>query len=118
MIVKHLKDFLNGEDRFDERQVLVRLTKPSMGPVSSDVIQSAWFGFDWDRDLILEPTQPLVVKSEKESAFDIAYDLLFYIATKPLKTETYEVRQAKRILKSIGKTDEDFNKLRHLFHKE
>ena len=119
MKVKDLKRILEHHgSHIDEREVLIRLTLPSMGPVASETVESAHVGFDWDRDLILEPSRPLVPKEEKQSIFESGYDLLMWLATKPMARESYEVRTAKGILKRHGKTEEDFKKFRHLFHKD
>jgi hypothetical protein len=119
MKVKDLKALLaSTSDEDGELEVIVRLALPSMGSVAADKVTAAHFGFDWDRDLILDTESPLVPKSENQAIFENAYDLLMWLATNPAKHESYEIRRAKQILSSYGKTQEDFERLRHLFHRK
>lgn len=118
MNVQDLKSILeyNYEKR-KQLEVLVKIAEPSVGPSATSPVSVAYFGIDWDRDLLIVPTEQLSRKTEHQSVFESALDLLMYIATKPVKNESYEVRTAKRILSKYGRTDEYLEKYRHIYHR-
>lgn len=120
MKVKDLAELLSRTGaHYQDCDLVVRLTSPSIGGCAKAEIASVSFGHDWDSgNLIFNPSNDLVVKSRDESIFDAARELLMFLATKPGKRDSYEVRRAKDILKKYGYTDEDFNKYRHLYHRE
>lgn len=81
---------------------------------------SASLGFDWDKGLLLRTKDKLVEKTEKQEIFEIGYNLLMYLATKSFlsKNESYEEKEAKRILISLGISEDQIKKYVHLFHKQ
>lgn len=117
LTVGELKDMLSSyDDTRDNEAVSVLLELPSMGPRANTKVKHASFGFDWDKGLQFTTEARLVPKNDKQDIYEAAYDLLFWLATKPQKKETYEVRTAKRILIEYGTTQEELDKLSHLFH--
>lgn len=117
LTVGELRQILNRHDDIrDDEEISVLLALPSIGPRAHTKIKHASFGSDWDKGLQFTTETRLVPKTEKQDIYEAAYDLLFWLATKPQKKETYEVRTAKRILLKYGRTQEDLDKLRPLFH--
>lgn len=106
-------------DFHDSDEVCVVLSIPSVGPVATSGISSAQVGRDWNKGtFLLVPTEPLSNRTSMEQAFDLAQDLLFFLATKPAKRDSYESRTAKRILLKTGYKDTDFEKFRSFYHKD
>lgn len=121
MKIKDLKDILSRHNGpyDDEREVVILISKPSIGPRATTPVKSISFGFDWENGLaLIRAEETLVPKSKKEELYDLSHGLLMYIATKPNKKETYEIREAKRALEKAGYTEEDFKKYRRLYHNE
>ncbi len=120
MKVSELLALLSGtnvNNRHHDDEIVIKITKPSVGPSACEPIVSAHFGIDWDaRKVILRTDRPLVVKSENEEIYDMSRDLMLYLATKPMKRKSYEVEKAQSILKRTGMTEKDFIKYRRLFH--
>lgn len=117
MKVKELKNILREEDpRYDEEDVKVVLDLPSFGPRATTKVKYASFGFDWDKGLLITAEASLVPKNNKQEIYEQAKDLLFYIATKPTKKHGYEQREAIRILKKNGLTDEKLASYQSIFH--
>jgi hypothetical protein len=117
--VGHLRKLLanHSDGRKDDYTLRVKIAKPSIGSIATDDVTYVGFGFDWEQGSLLISTENrLVPKSKKEDAYDIAHELLMYLATKPTKRDTYEIRNAKQCLLKAGYTEEDFVKYRHLFH--
>lgn len=99
--------------------VAIKTCSPSVGPSSSVTVDRAWAGMDWDRNtFFIGPSIRLVEKSENEDVFDMARDLLMYLATTPTKRPSYAIRQARRILKKTGMTEDDFVKYAKFFHRD
>lgn len=119
MNVEDLKRILNMQDYNDQAKlpVSVLISKPSVGPRAVCNIESAHFGFDWDRGLLLTPISPLVIKQQNESAFDLSVDLLMYLATKPTKKKSYETKRARKILQKAGYTEQRIDELSKYYHK-
>ena len=119
MKVKELRDLLNQHgDSIDDLDVLISVALPSIGPAATDMVTRARIGFDWDKDLILSTETPLVPKQENQSVFESAYDLLMWLATDPVRNDSYEARAARRIVMKYGKTQEDLDRLQRIFHKK
>lgn len=123
MTVKELRDVLNddfkrNEGRNDAEEISVILALPSMGPRAHSKVKWAGFGFDWDRGLQFETEARLVPKSEKQDIWEAGYELLSYIATKPAKKQSYEIRTAERIFRKYGRDDEWFAMVRRVMHKD
>jgi hypothetical protein len=120
MKVRELKEILNrynDTDSFLDNDVVVKLDVPSYGSSITSKVKSIRRGFDWDRDLIIYTEDSVVVKSENEELFDRSRDLILFLATKPLKKDTYEIRRAKDLVKLMNISDEEFLKIRKLLHK-
>lgn len=118
MKVKELKELIDRQLAMHpsrgECEVVVTLAMPSMGPVASTYISSAYFGIDWDGNhLLVNPKFPLSLKTDNESIFDMARDLLGYLATKPSKRQSYETRTALKIFERLKY---DIMKYQHIFH--
>jgi hypothetical protein len=115
MKVKELLPLLTHE----EDDIVVILGSPSIGPRAMTDVTDAHHGFDWERGkLILKTKETVTVKTKEESVYYEAHELMMYLATKPVKRESYEILSARRILKRCGYTDADFEKYRKFFHKE
>lgn len=76
----------NLKDKHGEDKIVLSLQSPSMGPVATiSFKENIWAGFDWEKGLvILQATQPVVIKTEKEELWDMAADFVY-----GLSTETY-----------------------------
>jgi hypothetical protein len=119
MTVGELKAILSRVDeRRDSEPVSVLLALPSIGPRAHSHVKHAAMGHDWDRGLLLTAETSLVPKNDKQSIFESAYEFLLWLATKPVKKESYEVRTAKRIVGKYGVTEERLGELRNIFHRE
>lgn len=118
MTIKQFKERIGMicDERYDDRHVGIRLALPSVGPLAISKITRAWVGYDWDRDLILETSQKLVPKTDKQDVFEAAFDLLAYIATKEVKKDSYEIRTAKMILARYGYGEEKLKMIARVFH--
>lgn len=118
MKVSELKSIIDRQlelhpDRGD-CEVVITLAMPSMGPVASTNVSSAYFGIDWDGNhLLLEPKDHLSIKTDNESIYDVARDLLGYLATKPGKRQSYETKTALRVFERLNY---DIMKYQHIFH--
>lgn len=112
-----IDSFFERNSQSDLDVVLV-LKSPSIGGSATVEIDCVNFGFDWDMGLLLLKTkQPVVLKTNKEEAFDAAQELLMELATKPGKRAAYR-EEAQEILKHSGYTEEQFLKYRKFFHGE
>jgi hypothetical protein len=101
--------------RHPDDEIVLLLDSPSIGPRASIPIASACSGFDWEKgQLLLSPETSVVKKTDSESIFDMARDLIMWLATKPVKKASYEVDMARRIL---NRKKVDFMKYQNLFHK-
>lgn len=117
MKVKQLKEILERTD--DDLEVVVILSQPSMGPRANMQIESAHRGIDWEKNYFcMEPKAPISEKTKEEGVYYNAHELIMYLATKKMTRDSYEVTRAKAVLKRAGYTEADFDKYRHLFHKE
>jgi hypothetical protein len=119
MKVKKIKEILNYTDQHDDDDLVIALAMPSMGPSAKSQVTGVSFGFDWDMgSTFITPERKLSEKTIPEDTYQMASDLLMYLATKPSKRESYETRRAKAILLRAGYKEEDFEKYRTFFHKE
>lgn len=109
-------ELIKAIERHPDGEVTIRLTKPSMGPIAQAQVKDAFVGIDWEHGkVIIQPAIPLVPKSDNEQIFDWARDLIMWLATKPVKKESYEVRAARKI---AAKMYPDFMKYQNIFHRE
>ncbi len=118
--VRFLKEYL---DRISDKArmdlpVKVILSIPSVGPRAFSLVTHVNFGYDWDKGLLLTTKESLVPRSEDQLAYQMAHELLLFIATKPVKKESYEIRRAKQILFRLGKDQDYLDKVSHIFHKK
>lgn len=121
MKVKELKDALNHSADHDDDDLMISLSMPSIGPIAMSAIKGASFGFDWENGkVILQPERRLSEKTKEEDVYDMAKDLIMYLATKPSPSKRwkYETDQARKILLRAGYTEEQLNKYAGIFHKE
>lgn len=107
MKVKDLKTMLNHSDRHDDDDLMIKTDSPSVGPVSMHPVKSTVFGFDWEKGkVILYPEGRLVEKSEKEDIWDMASDLLYFLATERGRTgklkNSWANNSARRIREKAG----------------
>ena len=118
MKVGELRRILNYHDNMDNEEISVLLALPSIGPRAHTKVTDASFGHDWDRGLQFRTEARLVPKNDKQDVFEAAYELLAWLATKPVKRQSYEQRTAERILRKYGCDDEKLTIYRRVFHKE
>lgn len=123
MTIKKLRDLLKKnheyhQGRQDDEPVSVLLALPSVGPRANSRVKSASFGIDWDRGLQFITEDRLVLKTDKQDVFEQAFDLIAWIATKPVKKESYELRTARKILKQNGWDEEKLATYQRIFHGE
>lgn len=119
MTIKELKEIMKYiDERHDGELVSVLLDLPSIGPRAYSKIIDGSIGFDWDKGLQFKTEHKLVPKNEKQSIYELAFDLLCWIATKPVKKESYEIRTAKRILLKYGYTQEKLDSYQKICHPE
>lgn len=105
MNVKELREALD-KSLNDNAQVVVELSSPSIGVKGHCGIILAYSGFDWNNQLFfLQASEPLVIKSEKEAVFDLAFDLILELSKEKTYTDkpTNRAKMAQRILK-LAKT--------------
>lgn len=116
MKVKELLEFIKNcnEDQLN-LEVLVKLKDQSLGQIASTDIDSCYFGFDWDKDLILIPKESLTKKTLNQEVFEKTKDLLMFLATN--EKTSYEQKKSRDILKKLGYSDQDFIKFKSIFHK-
>lgn len=118
MTIGELKQILATNDHSDNEFVTVLLALPSVGPRAYTKVKDANFGFDWEKGLQFSTEARLVPKNEKQDVFEAAFDLLAWIATKPVKKSTYETRTAKFILEKYGCNEEKFAIYKRVMHKD
>lgn len=108
---------LNGTSgRYDDDDVVIAIAKSGMGAHPCVNVKGVHSGFDWDHGkFMIFAEEPLVVKTDKEQMYDMAWELMLYIATKPVKRETYEITAARRMFERLGY---DYMQYQHLFHRE
>lgn len=87
----------------DDLDVVIPISSPGVGGRPNVGISFLAEGADWDSGkLFLLPAKKLVVKTDKEAAFDAAVEFLMWLATKPTKRLTYEITTARNILDGAG----------------
>lgn len=120
MNVKELKEILNRSDRFDSEDVQVVLNIPSVGGHATSIIKNAYFGFDWDKGLLLTATDEIAPKSNQQSIFEESLDLLVFIACNGLskKKQSFEERRSINILLNNGYTEDNFKTMFRLYQKD
>lgn len=70
-----------GKEHQLDMEVSIALSSPSIGPRAKDSVRAASFGFDWDAGhFILHPTSQLVIKSEREKVWDLAFDHIYTLS--------------------------------------
>ena len=117
MKIKEVKEILNHSDHHDDDDLTIHLSMPSMGPRAMVEVKNIGFGFDWERGkVIIEPTERVSIKTKEEDVYHMAADLLMDMATS--KSRSYLCKEARQILLKAGYTQEQFEKYRHLFHRE
>lgn len=118
MKIKELKAVLNSiGDRYDDWDLAIPLSKPSIGAIATCKVRSISFGFDWEHGkALINPEGRLNEKTKPEDVYHDASEFLLWLATKPIKRETYEMREAKRILLRAGHTEEDLCKYQRYLH--
>lgn len=118
--VTKLKELLSRNNRHEGEGIKVVMHNPSVGGYDYEEVEHIWFGFDWDRGLMIKTKTPIVRKENKQSIFEAANDLLMMLATECyiLKREKYENRTAKQILLNYGYTEEQLRKYVKLFHRD
>lgn len=100
---KILNDYASRDPDFDKNDIRIPISKPSVAHKATVNVGGIYVGFDWDQGVVfIAPAIDLVPLTEKEHAFDMAIEFLMWLATKPNKNETYEIRQAKAILDNAG----------------
>lgn len=118
MKVKELLEILQYHGtRVDlEDEVVIPIAKDEIGGIPFTEVTRIVNGIDWDRGkLFFETKEPLVIKTDKESVYDMAVEFMMWLATKPNKRETYEIREAKRILDRAGV---EYMKHRKFLHRD
>lgn len=120
MKVSELKYLLNRDDRHDDKEIKVVMHSPSMGGYDYEEAKHIWFGFDWDKGLMIKTETPIVRKENKQTIYEAATDLLMMLATEfyVLKNTKYENRKARDILLKFGYKEEDLRKFVKLFHRD
>lgn len=118
MKLKELKAVLNAlGDRYDDWDLVIPLAQPSVGAVATCRVRSIGMGFDWEHGMaMLHPEGRLTEKTKPQDVYDGALDLLLWLATKPTKRESYEMRRAKRILLRAGYAEEDIKQYQKYLH--
>lgn len=109
MKIKKLLDYLNGavewRDEVGDYDLMVAIAKPSVGQRAMDKVTDIQIGLDWEaQKVILRTEKNLVPKSQKENVWDMALDLIYWLAYEKGngRSQTYESRQARRILETAG----------------
>lgn len=120
MKVSELKEILNRRTHADDETVKLRVALPSVGPQATVEIDSAAFGFDWDRGLILYTQERLVPKENNQDVYEAAQDLLMTLATEcfVVKKKKWENRKSAELLLRMGHTPEQLEKYVRLFHRD
>ena len=100
MKMSEMKAMLDGPSYGEDPEVVIRVDKPSIGPLATVPVKSIGIGFDWDNGkLIINPASPLVPKSQKEQLYDDASNFIFNCACGRNKNVASE---AKRLLIKSG----------------
>ena len=120
MTLKELKEIIDGDLASD----------PSIGDFKISIVRSeeSWFGntcagitsvaagFDMDDGrFLIYPNIPLVQKTDSQILWEKAQDLLCYLASKPVKSPSYPIREARSILKDAGI---DYSVYEELYHRK
>lgn len=116
--VGKLRDILRRHPERDHEELSVLIALPSVGPRACVKVTDAMFGFDWDRGLQFRTEERLVPKNDKQDVFESAFELIAYLATKPVKRKSYEQDKAERILRKYGCDDEKLAMYRRVFHRK
>lgn len=118
MKIKDLKAVLTAVgERYDDWDLNILLSIPSIGGRASCGVRSIGFGFDWEiGKVLINPVLRLSKKTESEDVYHGATEFLLWLASKPVKRESYEIREAKRILLSAGYTEERIKEAQKFLH--
>lgn len=82
LIDNRIKQCKGKEHQLDQT-VKIAIASPSIGPRATCDVRFAYFGFDWESGMfVLNPTESLVVKSEKEEVWDLAFDHIYTMSKK------------------------------------
>jgi hypothetical protein len=69
-----------------DSEVVIKINKPSIGGCACCKVSSCSFGFDWDKGkFILEPELNLVRKTEDETLWDAAREILLQLYSEAFK---------------------------------
>lgn len=104
-LVKAMMGHPGNSRHRDDATVVIALSSPSMGPIAHTQVRHGHYGFDWERGMfVLTPTQDLVVKSDKEKVWDMAFDHIYMLAQrKSCKGNlTSKARWAREVLTRAG----------------
>ena len=120
MKVSELKQLIDRHPDQLDKEVKLLVPLPSAGPRATVEIESASFGFDWDRGLLFRTKERLVPKENNQDIFEAANDLLMMLATEcfVLKKQKFENRRSAKILLKYGYKKEDLEKYVKLFHRD
>lgn len=91
-----------------DQDVMIAISSPSIGPCAMVSINNASFGFDWENGkFILNPAKPLVVKSEKEAVWDMAFDHIYSLSLRVSHkgNPTSEAKWAQEVLRRAKELD-------------
>lgn len=120
MKVSDLKRIIAYHENQQDEEVKLSVALPSVGPSATVDIESASFGFDWDRGLILTTKERLVPKENNQDIYEAAQDLLMTLATEcfVMKKQKWENKKSAFILLRMGYTKEQLEKYVRLFHRD
>jgi len=81
-------------------ELVIKVEKPSIGPLATVPVKSIGPGIDWDNGkVIIWPAAPLAPKAPKEMLYDMSYDFMFRCACGRNKSLAEE---AKRLMITAG----------------
>lgn len=97
MLLKELKEIIDRVfDRESQSRVVLRLNRPSIGPIASCDIESVSIGFDWNHGkIIFSAKEPVVEKPLNMKLFDAAHDLLFQMLRESMNKKRLTWRDEK-----------------------
>lgn len=104
-LYRTLDDAVKRHERFIHRldhNVMIKTSSPSMGFSSAVEVANAYFGIDWDSGrFFIQPSKSLVIKSEKEKVWDMAFDHIYTMSLQlsPKGNPTSAAKWAKEVLR-------------------
>jgi len=100
MKFKELRAIVNGPGWNDDDEVVIKVDKPSIGPLATVPVKSIGGGIDWDNGkAIIWPASTIVPKSQKETLYDDTQNFVFNCACLRNKNVA---KEAKRLLIKAG----------------